>query len=117
MLPGVEDGGGLSEASPITNGLQEVLTIFTGAVNAKSDSELTHTPILLTGTLSGTMSWARRSADSNGSIEHRSRDPQRDAVRSRCHDDRRRLRNRIRLIPMMATRQMTPPPNEGDGAG
>ncbi len=51
--PGVEEGGALSAQSPITAGMQEVLAIYSGAVNARPDSSLTHTPLLLTGNQSG----------------------------------------------------------------
>lgn len=51
--PGVQEGTALSSQSPITAGMQEVLAIYSGAVNAKPDSELTHTPLLITGDQSG----------------------------------------------------------------
>ena len=54
--PGAEPGKCLSSQSPITSGLKEVLAIVTGAVEAKPDSNLKHTPLLTTGALSGLIS-------------------------------------------------------------
>ncbi|TWU11069.1 Gldg family protein [Allorhodopirellula heiligendammensis] len=45
----------LSDESPITAGLKQVLAIFSGGVQAKPDSTLKHTPLLRTGPLSGTL--------------------------------------------------------------
>jgi len=49
--PGAQ--GALSSDHPITDGMRQVLSLFAGGVNAKSPSDLTHTPLLRTGTLSG----------------------------------------------------------------
>jgi len=51
--PGVKKGKAMSAASPITDGLNEVLAIVPGAVNAKTDGKLKHTPLLITSELSG----------------------------------------------------------------
>lgn len=53
--PGVEPGKALSSASPITNGMNEVLAIVPGAVRAKVDGKLKHTSLLTTCELSGTV--------------------------------------------------------------
>jgi ABC-2 type transport system permease protein len=45
--------GALSPNHPITDGMRQVLALYAGAVNAKSSSELTHTPLLTTGQLAG----------------------------------------------------------------
>ena len=37
----------------ITSGMNEVLTLYTGAVRGKEDSDLKHTPLLTTGDQSG----------------------------------------------------------------
>jgi len=49
--PGAQ--GSLSSEHPITDGMRQVLSLFAGGINAKSPSELNHTPLLRTGTLSG----------------------------------------------------------------
>jgi ABC-2 type transport system permease protein len=51
--PGAEPGQALSADNPITSGMQEVLAIVSGAVNAKSGGKLSHTPLLQTGAASG----------------------------------------------------------------
>ncbi|MGV3485201.1 MAG: Gldg family protein [Planctomycetaceae bacterium] len=43
----------LSDQNEITKGLREVLALYAGAVNAKSDAKLKHTPLLQTGENSG----------------------------------------------------------------
>ncbi len=53
--PGMEDIQALSPDNPITSGLREVLTLFTGAIEAKPEPTLKHTPLLKTGGLSGTI--------------------------------------------------------------
>jgi ABC-2 type transport system permease protein len=53
--PGVEDGQALSEASPITSGLRQVLTLYAGSINPVEKATLTHTPLLQTGMASGTL--------------------------------------------------------------
>lgn len=50
-----QPGGGLSDESPITSGLKQVLAIFSGGVQAKSGGQLKHTPLLKTGPVSGTL--------------------------------------------------------------
>ena len=54
--PGVEEGMALSSQSMITSGMNEVLTLYTGAVQGKKDSALKHTPLLTTGDQSGLVS-------------------------------------------------------------
>ncbi len=51
-----QPGASLSDESPITAGLKQVLAIFAGGVQAKPDSTLKHTPLLKTGDVSGTLS-------------------------------------------------------------
>lgn len=51
--PGVQPGMALSSESEITSGMQEVLAIFSGAVRAKEEASLKHTPLLVTGEASG----------------------------------------------------------------
>jgi len=46
----------VSDQSPITASLDQVLAIHAGGVYAKDGSELQHTPLLLTGPVSGTLS-------------------------------------------------------------
>ena len=54
--PGIEEPGqALSDESRITSGLRQVLTILAGGVSGKPDSEFTHTPLLSTSPLSGTI--------------------------------------------------------------
>ncbi len=53
QAPGAVDA--LSDANPVTSGLREVLTLFTGVVNAKKDATLKHTPLLTSGAASGLM--------------------------------------------------------------
>lgn len=43
----------LSPNHPITDGMRQVLALYAGAVDAKPNSELTHTPLLTTGMLAG----------------------------------------------------------------
>jgi ABC-2 type transport system permease protein len=57
--PGVQPGQALRSESPITSGLNEVLAIVPGAVNARPDSPLTHTPLLVTSEQSGTVGGAK----------------------------------------------------------
>lgn len=52
---GVPPGEALSDDSPITSGLRQVLAILGGAVYAKKDATLKHTALLSTGPLSGTL--------------------------------------------------------------
>ncbi len=54
--PGAVEGQTLSSENVITSGLKEVLAIVAGAVMAKPDSTLVHTPLLQTGGLSGLIS-------------------------------------------------------------
>jgi ABC-2 type transport system permease protein len=54
--PGVEPGKALSSDSEITSGMQEVLAIVPGAVQAKTGGSLQHTPLLSTGDASGLIS-------------------------------------------------------------
>jgi ABC-2 type transport system permease protein len=49
--PGAQ--GALSPDHPITDGMRQVLALYAGAVTAKANSELTHTPLLTTGQLAG----------------------------------------------------------------
>ncbi len=51
--PGVQKGQALSNDNIITSGLREVLTLYTGAIRAKADTPLKHTPLMRTGELSG----------------------------------------------------------------
>ncbi len=53
----------LSDANPVTRGLNEVLLLFGGAVNAKSDSQLIHTPLLMTGEAAGLISYEKARAN------------------------------------------------------
>ena len=46
-------GKALNSESMITSGMNEVLTLYTGAVRGKEDSDLKHTPLLTTGDQSG----------------------------------------------------------------
>ncbi|TWT73135.1 Gldg family protein [Allorhodopirellula solitaria] len=50
-----QSGESLSDESPITAGLKQVLAIFAGGVRAKANSTLKHTPLLNTGAVSGTL--------------------------------------------------------------
>ena len=52
--PGVEDA--LSEESPITSGLNEVLGLYVGSIRPKATATLKHTALLKTGALSGSLS-------------------------------------------------------------
>jgi ABC-2 type transport system permease protein len=51
--PGSLPGQSLSDQSPITSGMNQVLSIVAGAVIPRADSSLTHTEILRTGDPSG----------------------------------------------------------------
>jgi len=51
QAPGAEDS--LSSENLITAGLRQVLTLYAGAIEAKPDSKLIHTPLLTTGVNSG----------------------------------------------------------------
>ncbi|QDV87747.1 Gldg family protein [Planctomycetes bacterium TBK1r] len=53
--PGVEPGQALSAASPITDGLRQVLALYSGTILPADGATLTHTPLLATGTASGTL--------------------------------------------------------------
>jgi ABC-2 type transport system permease protein len=53
--PGVEEGQALSPDNPITSGLREVLSLYSGAISPKPEPTLKHTPLLQTGALSGTL--------------------------------------------------------------
>ncbi|WP_417739540.1 Gldg family protein [Rosistilla oblonga] len=55
--PGAEDA--LSEANPITAGLREILFIYAGAITAKKDSVLKHTPLVQTGMATGLIPLAK----------------------------------------------------------
>lgn len=57
--PGALPGQALSSENPITSGMQEVLAIVSGAVNAKTGGKLNHTPLLQTGAASGLISGAK----------------------------------------------------------
>lgn len=57
--PGIEEGQALGSGSPITNGMNEVLAIFPGAVRGKDNATLKHTPLLSTGSLSGLLPGAK----------------------------------------------------------
>ncbi|EMI42066.1 Gldg family protein [Rhodopirellula sp. SWK7] len=50
-----EPGESLSDDNPITAGLNQVLAIFAGGVEAKEGGKLKHTPLLQTGPVSGTL--------------------------------------------------------------
>ncbi len=54
QAPGGENS--FNKDSPITRDLHEVLLMYSGLVTGKPNSDLTHTPLLQTGTLSGTIS-------------------------------------------------------------
>ena len=51
--PGANGEDLISERSPITSGMKEVLAIVASAIKPKPDSKLTHTPLLRTGDPSG----------------------------------------------------------------
>jgi ABC-2 type transport system permease protein len=54
------DRSNLSEANPITSGdLRQVLLLYAGAVGAREDATLTHTPLLQTGEASGRISYSK----------------------------------------------------------
>lgn len=57
--PGVREGEALSSQSSITSGMNEVLTLFPGAVQGKSEATLKHTPLLMTGELSGLLPFGK----------------------------------------------------------
>jgi ABC-2 type transport system permease protein len=57
--PGVQEGEALSSKSPITSGMNEVLTLFPGGVNARPNSSLQHIALLATGELSGLLPFAK----------------------------------------------------------
>jgi len=50
-----DPGQSLSDDSPITEGLTQVLAILAGAIEAKQGGQLKHTPLLTTGPVSGTL--------------------------------------------------------------
>jgi len=54
--PGIQEGQALSAQSPITAGMQQVLTLYPGAVQPAEGTKLTHTPLLVTGDQSGLIS-------------------------------------------------------------
>ncbi len=47
------DNEKISTQNPITNGLKEILFLFSGSVNGKKDGKLTKTPLIQTGTVAG----------------------------------------------------------------
>jgi ABC-2 type transport system permease protein len=53
QAPGAKDA--LTSASPITDGLSEILLLWSGVVRAEKGSSLKHTPLIRTGTSSGTV--------------------------------------------------------------
>ena len=53
--PGVEEDA-VSNDNEITSGLSQVLGLYVGAIEAKEDAKLKHTPLLTTGTRSGVLS-------------------------------------------------------------
>ena len=55
--PGAEDS--LSEENPITSGLRQILMLAGGAVAAKENSPLQHTPLLKTGASAGKISYLK----------------------------------------------------------
>ena len=57
--PGVDGDNALGADSEITSGLRQVLGLFAGAIEAKGETTLTHTPLLTTGAMSGTMAIAK----------------------------------------------------------
>lgn len=55
--PGIErEGQALNNEHPISQGLRQVLAILTGGVRAQPEGQLTHTPLMTTSPLSGTIS-------------------------------------------------------------
>lgn len=63
QAPGAMDA--LSEENAVTSGLRQVLLLYGGAVNPKENSNLLHTPLLTTGTNSGTISFMEMRATLN----------------------------------------------------
>lgn len=55
QAPGADNA--VSDENPITSGMRQVLLLYSGAVDAKKDSDLVHTPLLKTGDLSGMISF------------------------------------------------------------
>ncbi|QDT10070.1 Gldg family protein [Planctomycetes bacterium K23_9] len=53
--PGVENNEAVSMDSEITSGLSQVMMLYAGAIEAKEDATLKHTPLLTTGEMSGTL--------------------------------------------------------------
>ncbi|MEZ6086579.1 MAG: hypothetical protein R3C05_00780 [Pirellulaceae bacterium] len=61
--PGAEDA--LSEENPITAGLSEILLIYAGAITAKEDSDLIHTPLVSTGQAAGLIPFSKIQSSMN----------------------------------------------------
>jgi ABC-2 type transport system permease protein len=57
--PGVQPGQALSSESPITSGLRQVLALYSGCIEPNENTTLTHTPLLSTGQISGTVNVSR----------------------------------------------------------
>ena len=57
--PGVEPGKALSSASQITSGLRQVLALYPGNIRPADKTTLTHTPLLSTGLVSGTLEFTK----------------------------------------------------------
>ena len=53
--PGVENNEAVSMDSDITSGLSQIMMLYAGAIEAKEDAKLKHTPLLTTGAMSGTL--------------------------------------------------------------
>ncbi|MEO1616918.1 MAG: Gldg family protein [Planctomycetota bacterium] len=53
--PGVEQGQALGSESPISSGLRQVLALYAGTIQPTEDATFTHTPLLQTGMVSGTL--------------------------------------------------------------
>lgn len=57
--PGVDPGQALSAESPITSGLRQVLSLYAGSIAPIEKPTLTHTPLLSTGMVSGTIEFTK----------------------------------------------------------
>jgi ABC-2 type transport system permease protein len=55
QAPGADNA--VSDQNPITDGMRQVLLLYSGAVQAAENATLQHTPLLSTGQLSGTVSY------------------------------------------------------------
>ena len=53
--PGVEPGKALGSESPISSGLRQVLTLYSGSIEPIEGATFQHTPLLQTGQVSGTI--------------------------------------------------------------